>query len=373
MISGVQYDQIHDALSGFTAATGVIVEVAYHGDHLSLNAHLSAVGTAGVPYDLVSTHSKYAPSQRSWLRPLDDLLTANEQAEFDDGALGLCRLHGSLLCVPRNIDARLLFVNRDHVDDSWTPSSWIDLLEVARRIRHDKRCAGFAFPTRNSGLFGTFYELTRAFGGHLFDADGRPDFVSPAAVEALRWMINASDDAQVAPHHMARDGWYFDEVSSGYRVREVAMIGDWPGYYAALRRVPGGCDHVRVMRYPTGIDGRRYVYAGCHAWAIPVSARNIELSMALLRHLVSPASAMLDAGAGMIPVRRDVHVPIKDDLDTQRARLIELTVAHDLLTFPPMTNYPILEDKAASSLRAALVGQIDPVLALRDAQRDCSG
>jgi len=72
LIAGPAYDPLYECLPSFTAATGVSVNVAFTGDHPALNRHLASL--TEVPYDLVSTHSKYAPSQLSFLAPLDDFL-----------------------------------------------------------------------------------------------------------------------------------------------------------------------------------------------------------------------------------------------------------------------------------------------------------
>ena len=311
----------------------------------------------GAPYDLVSTHSKYAPSQASWLRSLDDLLDPAELAVLQPAALDLCRVGSALMCLPRNIDARLLFVNREHVDDEWMPTSWQHLRESLADITAASGRAGYAFPARDSGLFGTFYELIAAFGGQLFDEAGRADFTSFAAITALEWLMVAASARGVAPSEMVADAWYFDEVSAAFRAGEVAVVGDWPGYYGLLVAQPGLLDRVRVLRYPVGVDGARHVYAGCHGWAIPVAALDVSVSLLLLQHLTATGAAMADAAAGMVPARVDVAMPVDHALDAERAELLRLTVACDLLTFPPLENYPAIEEAAAVMLRAALLGQ----------------
>ena len=57
-VSGPAYDPLYECLPEFERATGVRVNVAYSGDHPSLNHHLASLRE--VPYDLVSTHTKYA-------------------------------------------------------------------------------------------------------------------------------------------------------------------------------------------------------------------------------------------------------------------------------------------------------------------------
>src|SRR5713226_3199911 len=106
LISGPAYDPLYECLPPFTVATGVKVNVAFRGDHPALNHHLATL--AEVPYDLVSTHTKYAPS-----------------------LLEFARVDGSLYSLPRNIDVRLLHFRTDLIDRP--PATWDDLLDLARR------------------------------------------------------------------------------------------------------------------------------------------------------------------------------------------------------------------------------------------------
>jgi len=69
LVSGPAYDPLYTTLPKFTDMTGVKVNVGFSGDHPSLNYHLA--GLKSVPYDLVSTHTKYAPSQLGFLAALD--------------------------------------------------------------------------------------------------------------------------------------------------------------------------------------------------------------------------------------------------------------------------------------------------------------
>lgn len=335
--------------------------MAFRGDHPSLNAHLADALPGAAAYDLVSTHSKYAPSQAQWLRRLDD----PPPGAFHPTAVDLCRAPDGLLCRPRNIDVRLLWLRRDLVGDAPAPDTWDGLLTLAAELPEaHPSVAGFAFPGRSSGLFGTFYELTVAFGGHLFDGDGQPTLDSGGAAAALDWMLDAHRRRRVTPPDL--DRWYFDEVAAGLRDGRVAMIGDWPGYYGLL---VGQVDRdlLEVARYPSGPGGRA-VYAGCHAFALPVGGREPAAAQLLLDHLTSPAAAAIDAAAGVVPARLDVAVAGDHPLDRRRSELLAATIADDLLTFPPLARYPEVEDAAATALAAALFADLDPATALAEAQ-----
>ena len=79
LISGPAYDPLYDCLPQFIGSTGIQVNVTFSGDHPAINHHLAHLPE--VPYDLVSTHTKYAPSQLGFLAPLDDLI---DRAALDD-------------------------------------------------------------------------------------------------------------------------------------------------------------------------------------------------------------------------------------------------------------------------------------------------
>ena len=358
LIAGPQYDGLLPRIDDFTKATGISVDVSFQGDHSTLNAHLASALPAGSSYDLVSTHSKYAPSQAQWLTPLDDEV---EVASFRPAAMDLCRFHARLFCLPRNIDARLLWLRRDLLGDAAPPTSWDDLLNLAASIRG---ASGFAFPAHGSGLFGTFFELAVAFGGRLFDDDARPQFDCDGARRALQWLVTAHRERRVTPPDLA--SWYFDEVSAGFRKGRVAMIGDWPGYYGLLLAA-GGHDVAVVARYPSGPAGRS-VYAGCHGFAIPIGGQHRPQALQLLAHLTSHETATTEAARGMVPARSDVSLPVAHDLDRRRANLLDLTIAEDLLTFPPLADYPEIEDAASAALRAAVLGEVSAADALTTAQ-----
>src|SRR6476660_739555 len=111
LVSGPAYDPLYGCLARFTEATGAVVSVAFRGDHPTLNHHLA--GLSEVPYDLVSTHTKYAPSQMQFLAPLNSLVEPAELEDFVPLLLDLATIDGSLYSVPRNIDVRLLHFRTD--------------------------------------------------------------------------------------------------------------------------------------------------------------------------------------------------------------------------------------------------------------------
>src|SRR4029453_18022373 len=78
-VGGPMYDPLYAVVPWFEAQTGVRVEVVAQLPHPELNAFVRRAFERGDDLDLISTHTKYAPSQMRWLMPLDDLGSDEQQ------------------------------------------------------------------------------------------------------------------------------------------------------------------------------------------------------------------------------------------------------------------------------------------------------
>lgn len=94
LISGPMYDALYARLSYFSQERGIEVEIVFTGDHPALNTFLATDAAAAC--HLVSTHTKYAPSQQALLAPLDALLNPAELTDFTPQLLALARIDGQL-------------------------------------------------------------------------------------------------------------------------------------------------------------------------------------------------------------------------------------------------------------------------------------
>ena len=68
LVGGPMYDPLYDAVPEFEASTGIPVDIVAKLPHPELNAYVRRAFESGTPgIDLLSTHTKYAPSQVQWL------------------------------------------------------------------------------------------------------------------------------------------------------------------------------------------------------------------------------------------------------------------------------------------------------------------
>jgi multiple sugar transport system substrate-binding protein len=372
LIGGPQYDGMLELLPAFERQTGYRLHVDVRLPHVELNERMAKdLGTENGHYDLISTHTKYCPSQAEHLSSLDELVSSEELSDFVPRVLDLCRFangtdqtHEKLMQLPRNLDARLLFYRADLIS---APQTWD---EAEAQMVKNKRDGfyGFAFPGRHSGLFGTFYELLGMAGGDLFDADLKPIFNSEAGEWALSFLHRLHSVDRVTPPDLI-ENWYYDEISERFRKGDILMIGDWPGFYG-LYRSRDTCpiyDQFEVAVYPAGPAGIRKSYAGGHTFAIPKAARDPEAGLALAKYLTSPEVQWHGASvSGHTPVRQSVFKKMKDqsgqgtEHDTKRMAALEETITHYAMIPPKFAKYPFIEDILWSGVQEAMTGQNTP-------------
>ncbi len=343
------YDHLYTLFDKFD------VEIVVHADHPTLNRRVAELLGAGERLDLIATHSKYAPSQTQWLQPLDSLVDAHELAPL---AVDLCRFGGALLCAPRLIDVRIMW---SRLPDP--PATWAEL--AAGTVT-------FGFSGRESGLFGTFFELVVGAGGRLFTDGGRPCIDSPEAVAAVELLCQL---AARAPDDLPT--WHYDQVDAALLEGRVDAAGMWPGAWGAVRSAQNDteCGSVATrtlepFRYPAG--PQRWVsYAGCHAWAIPKTCGDLPAATALLTTLMGAPAHALDAQGGSVCAHVGAFAAVQpvDEIDRRRLGIIAETIEQAMITYPPHPRFPEVEDIGWQAIHDALCGRITPAAAVAEIQR----
>ena len=372
LIGGPQYDGLLELLPAFEKQTGYRLQVDVHLPHVELNERMAKdLGTEHGRYDMISTHTKYCPSQAEHLRPLDELVDADELTDFVPRVLELCcftngtdHTHEKLMQLPRNLDARLLFYRADLIP---APQTWDEAATQMLKYKRDS-FYGFAFPGRHSGLFGTFYEMLGMAGGDLFDADLSPIFNSEAGEWALNFLHRLHTVDRVTPPDLI-ENWYYDEISDRFRRGDVLMIGDWPGFYGLYqsRETCAIFDQFDVAVYPEGPAGIRKSYAGGHTFAVPKAARDPEGGLALAKYLTSPEVQWYEASiSGHTPVRQSVFKKMKAqsgqglERDAKRMAALEETITHYAMIPPKFPQYPLIEDILWLGVQEAMTGKYTP-------------
>jgi multiple sugar transport system substrate-binding protein len=210
----------------------------------------------------------------------------------------------------------------------------------------------FGFPGRESGLFGTFFELVVGAGGRLFDDDGRPTMATPEAIAAIETLCALAD---AAPADLPT--WHYDAVDAALLAGRVDAAGAWPGAWGAIRDSELA-DVLEPHPYPAG-PARWVSYAGCHSWAIPHSCGDVDGALAMVHHLVGAEAQTVDASGGTLCAHVAALAAVQPDGDIDRRRLdiTRRTIDEAMITYPPLARFPEIEDAGWSAINAALRGR----------------
>jgi multiple sugar transport system substrate-binding protein len=188
--------------------------------------------------------------------------------------------------------------------------------------------------------------------------------------DAGRWALTLLKDLYDRAAPIETPDWHYDEVAACFRQGHAAMSTDWPGgFYAyedpAQSEIVGRYD---LALYPKGPAGR-YIYAGCHTFAIPTTVRDRPAALALLRFLTSRRTQAYEARLGTLPARIDslkdarAEAPL-GSLARRRWELLERAGESALLP-PKHPNYPAVEDAIWQGIRGALLGKVSVDEALK--------
>ncbi len=113
LVGGPMYDPLYDAIPAFERAAQLRVDVVAQLPHPELNAFVKDAFESGAPLDVISTHTKYAPSQAQWLSPLDEVMPGDLIDDLLPRPARAVAHRRRLLQIPRNLDVRLLHYRRD--------------------------------------------------------------------------------------------------------------------------------------------------------------------------------------------------------------------------------------------------------------------
>jgi multiple sugar transport system substrate-binding protein len=221
----------------------------------------------------------------------------------------------------------------------------------------------FGFTGRESGAFGTFFELVVAEGGRLFDDDARPCIDSPEAEHAVATMCRLAARAPAA-----LPTWHYDDVDAALLDGRLDAAAAWPGGWGPISRSPLAAV-LEPFPYFAG-SRRRVSYSGCHAWAIPTTCGDLDGAVALVQRLLGEDAQSIDARGGNVCAHVGAFGAVEPhgDVDRRRLAITTETIATAMITYPPLARFPEVEDAGWGAINRALRGLVTAREAVREMQ-----
>lgn len=247
-------------------------------------------------------------SAAGWYMPLNDVI--DKDSVDDIGVAKIFTVDGQLLGVPYTNDFRVMLVNKKHFADAGVtemPKTLDALVEAAKKIK-EKGISTYPIGlplSATEGASTSWYLLTKAFGGELFDKDFKPLFLTPdsAGYKALAFELKLLKDGLVDPASTGLKDSQINESMFAQGLTSIMISGE-PGRLGQMNdpkqsKVAG---QVEAILVPTE-SGQTRSFGLPEALAIPNVSQNKEAAVAFVKWFTSKEFQKKNAANGFLPTR----------------------------------------------------------------------
>jgi multiple sugar transport system substrate-binding protein len=300
-----------------------------------------------------------------WYLPLNDAIDADTVKDIAGSSI--FTINGNLLGVPYTNDFRVMLINKKHFEDAGiteTPKTLDELVAAAKAIK-EKGIAEYPVgiplsPTEGAST--TWYLLTKAFGGELFDADFKPLFTTPdsAGYKALAFELQLLNDGLVDP---AATGLRDAQINDNYFAKGLTsiMISGEPGRLGQMNdpaqsQVAGQVEAILVATE----SGQTRSYGLLEALAVPRASQNQGAAIEFVKWFTSKAWQVENYNTGVLPTRTSALAELNEAGKLQSGDVLVEESKYVEALFPQGTPtwYPEFSTAVNTNLNSAAKGEI---------------
>ncbi len=339
----------------------------YVGDYREAETKLIAALRTGSEPVLYQAEIAFFPRlvAEGTLRPLDGLVAGLDPAFVDDfypAPWNYGVVDGVRYGLPFNTSTPVLFYNADALKAKHlpVPGDWKTFEDDAVKLT-SRRSKGF-IAILDSWIFEA---MVTSRGGSLVTEDGRPNFDSPEAVEALEMLRRLVDKKAAIPRNLAESQFAQLDFVRTKGMMVFASIANWPAAekysfafelgVAPVPREPGG-------KVPMG-GAELVILKGA-------SDEEARGAFAFWKFLMEPENIVEWIYASYyVPLRKSV-VPLLEDFYAENPyRKVAFEQIGWAVPRPRVPEFAVWRDYLDEALEKSLKGRMDPRAALEEAQK----
>ncbi len=324
VVSGVEGEALKQAALDFEAQTGVHMEIAAFPYTNLFEKELIDLKSRSGAYDVIMLDDPWFPrfASEQLLTELTPWIERRRgpgglDYDFIEYSLALCRhpyQTGALYALPYVGNSQLFFYRKDLFEKHSlkAPNTWNDVLAAAKTI-YEKESTGanggriYGYVMRaaqGNAAVADFMPIFWAFGGDMFNSQGKPTVNSPEGIAALEFMIELG---KYSPPGYA--SFNADDVGAHLLQGTAAMSINWPAWISAFSD-PAKSKVIDKMEFTTLPSGKIFGSAEIGNWliAVPRDSRNVEIAVEFLIWATSDQQMKKSAQRGNPPTRRSVFL-----------------------------------------------------------------
>ena len=300
-----------------------------------------------------------------WYMPLNDAVDAETQTDIKGSAL--FNINGNLLAVPYTNDFRVMLVNEKQFADAGItvmPKTLDELVAAARAI---KAKGIVQYPiglplSATEGASTSWYLLTKAFGGDLFDKDMNPLFTTPdsAGYKAMEFEMMLLKEGLVDP---ASTGLKDSEINDTMFAKGLTsiMISGEPGrlgqYSDPKQSVVAGQVEAIPVAMASGVTRSFGLLEGL---GIPKTAANPDAAKEFIKWMTSKQFQVHNYSNGVLPTRTSALAELQDagKLISGAALVEQAPTVEPLFPAGAPTWYPQFSLAVNTAINSAAKGEI---------------
>lgn len=341
---------------------------------------LAALAAGNAP-DVISLDiilHPYFNSIGAFLDITDRINALDYRSALPEGMLHLGEADGRYYGIPYTVDLSGLVWNKTlfreaGLDPERPPETWDELIEYAKILTQDFNNDGetdqygFGIVGTSAGwqMFG-FMPVVWSFGGDLLNEDGTEVLIdSPESIAALQMWVDLIRKHKVAPLNSAT--WQYSDVYNAFVTGRMAMM--LSGNYNIITFKEDAPDlEFGITFIPRSSHGGHASFSGGNLMAIGRDTKQADLAWEFVEFAMSEdIQVEVWAKSGALPVRTDLFDNkyfAQDPAFAVFADVLEVARA------PYSTRYNELYAPMLTAMQRAMMGEISPEQAYRDAARE---
>jgi len=292
-------------------------------------------------------------------------------AQWDEGALEICKYKGKIYCLPDDMNPMVLMYNKElfkevGLDPAKPPATWEQFLDYAKKLTKGDRWGVGIIGARQEGIFMRFNPWPWGAGGdYLTPDEKRSALDSLGFLEGFKFYVELFTKHKVVPPGVIEQG--AQEVRTQLAHGKVAMIITLPAAPGIVQAINPKINVRQVMALaPVQVGKKKVTSTWFSMRVISAFTKNPEAAWKVYRTWMDTESQMRNFKiAGVLSTRLD----IKNSPEVKADGFAQVFAAQTpyVKLEPLAPEWPKIGDAMITAIQEGLTGVKAPEQALKDA------